>query len=123
MPLNLIWTQEPQSLSEANWIRWLFQPFDPIEHVSPRLELFKDESIYVVSHPLGRLPSWFLECIRPLHGKGLFHISDESFSGRYEVYTNFDFVLRNYHSVLFEHPGIKILPLRTSQHHNLKRRR
>jgi hypothetical protein len=114
MHLNLIWLRPPQSLSEAGWIRWLFQDFEIIEHVAPGLDLFKDNSIYILSsnsNPLSRLPRGFVQGIKRIHGKGIFHIGDESYSGGYEAYSNFDFVLRNYHSTLFKHPGIKILPL------------
>jgi hypothetical protein len=114
MQLNLIWTQPPESLSEASWIRWLFSNLDVTEYVAPRLELLKENSIYIVSsnrYPLSSLPAQFVEGLRTITQKGLFQISDESYSGGYEVYTEFDFVLRNYHSSIFQHPGIMILPL------------
>ena len=114
MHLNLIWLDTPQSLAEADWIRWLFQDFEITEHVAPKLDLFKDKSIYILSsnsHPLARLPSSFLKGIKGVSGKGLFHLSDEWFSGGYEVYAAFDFVLRNYYSRLFDSPGIRTLPL------------
>jgi hypothetical protein len=114
MHLNLIWLDTPQSLMEADWIRWLFQDFEIAEHVAPKMDLFKDKSIYVLSsnsHLLARVPRSFLKGIEGLSGKGLFHLSDESFSGGYEVYTAFDFVLRNYYSKLFDNAGIKTLPL------------
>jgi hypothetical protein len=114
MHLNLIWTQPQSSLREAQWIRWLFADFETVEHVAPTLEIFADNSIYVLSsnrHPLSTLPHWFFERLQRVQGKGLFHLSDEWFSGGYQVYSNFDFVLRNYYSSLFITPGIKSLPL------------
>ena len=114
MPLNLIWTQPPESLSETDWIRWLLRDFEISEHISPSLDLFKENSIYILSsnrHPLVDLPSQFLEGIGCIRRKGLLHLSDESHSGGYEVYANFDFVLKNYYSAIFKNPGIKILPL------------
>jgi hypothetical protein len=111
MHLNLIWSLTPQSLAEDDWIHWLFQDFEIVDHVAPGWDLFQENSIYILSGAYSRLPSYFLNGIRRLRGKGLFHLADESFTGGYEIYTNFDFVLRNYHSAIFENPGIMTLPL------------
>ena len=111
MHLNLIWTLSPRSLAEDDWIHWLFQDFDIVDHVAPRWDLFQDNSIYILSGPYSRLPRWFLDGLSRVRGKGLFHLADESFAGGYEMYTNFDFVLRNYHSSIFNNPGIMTLPL------------
>jgi hypothetical protein len=46
-----------------------------------------------------------------VRGKGLFHLSDEWYSGGYQTYSKFDFVLRNYHSKLFVNDAIKTVPL------------
>jgi hypothetical protein len=112
--LHVIWCHSPQSLSEASWIRWLLGDFELVEHVAPKLDLFEDNSIYVVSSnelPLSQMPAVFLDGIGRIRGKGLFHISDEWYSGGYEIYSRFDFVLRNYYSKLFVNPGIKVVPL------------
>jgi hypothetical protein len=45
MHLNLIWTLTPRSLAEDDWIHWLFQDFDIVDHVAPRWNLFQDNSI------------------------------------------------------------------------------
>jgi hypothetical protein len=111
MHLNLIWSLTPQSLAEDDWIHWLFQDFRIVDHVAPRWDLFQNNSIYILSGAYSRFPSWFLDGIRRVRGKGLFHLADESYAGGYEMYTNFDFVLRNYHSPIFENPGIMTLPL------------
>ena len=111
MHLNLIWAVTPQSLAEADWIRWLLKDFEIVDHVAPGWDLFQDNSIYILSGAYSRLPSWFLDGIRRVRGKGLFHLADKSFTGGYEMYTNFDFVLRNYHSTIFNNPGIMTLPL------------
>jgi hypothetical protein len=111
MALNLIWTQAPQPLWEAGWIRWLFQDFEIVEHVAPGFDLFQDNSVYIVGNPLSRLPSRFVDGINRVRGKGLFHLADESFTGGYEIYNRFDFVLRNYHSTIFNNQGIRTLPL------------
>ena len=111
MHLNLIWAQRPQPLWETDWIRWLFQNFQIVEHVAPRFDLFRNNSVYILSNPLSQLPSWFLHGIKRVHGKGLFHLADESFTGGYEIYSSFDFVLRNYHSTIFNNDGIRTLPL------------
>jgi hypothetical protein len=111
MHLNLIWTVAPQLLAEADWIHWLFQDFQIVDRVAPESEFFEDNSIYILSGAYSRLPSWFEDGIRRVQRKGLFHLADESFTGGYEMYSNFDFVLRNYHSTIFNNAGIKILPL------------
>src|SRR5262249_4198438 len=114
MVLNLIWTQDPETLTEVGWIRWLFRGFDVTEHVAPGLDLFKENALYIISsnrHPLSRLPTRFVDGLGSVARKGLFQISDESYSGGYEIYAKFDFVLRNHYSSIFEHPGIMVLPL------------
>ena len=114
MVLNVIWTQSPQSLVEAGWIRWLLRDFDIVEYVSPSLDVFKSNSIYILSsnnYPFSKLPTRFLEGVAQTSKKGLFHLSDEWYSGHYQVYSQFDFVLRNYHSDFFNNPAIKTVPL------------
>jgi hypothetical protein len=111
MHLNLIWTLAPQSLVEADWIHWLLQDFEIVDHVAPGWDLFENNSIYILSGAYSRIPSSFQDGIRRVHGRGIFHLADESFTGGYEMYSNFDFVLRNYHSTIFANPGIKTLPL------------
>ncbi len=112
--LNLIWCQPKGYLWEEEWIRWLFSGFDVTENFASGLDVFKDRSVYVLSsnyHSLGSLPESFLRGVSELDGKGLFHLSDEWYSGGYETYAHFDFVLRKYHSSIFDNPGIKTLPL------------
>jgi len=111
MRLNLIWAVKPQLLAETDWIRWLLKDFELVDHVAPGWDLFQENSIYILSGAYSRLPSWFLDGIRHVRGKGLFHLADESFTGGYEMYNNFDFVLRNYHSTIFKNSGIMTLPL------------
>jgi hypothetical protein len=114
MQLNLIWTQPPSTLSEAAWIRWLFGRFKLTEYVDSTFTTMPDESIYVISsntYPLQRLPDKFVDGLKRVRKKGLLHLSDEWFSGGYDLYSQFDFVFRNYYSTAFAHPGIKVLPL------------
>jgi hypothetical protein len=114
MALNLIWTQDPETLTEAGWIRWVLGGLEFTEHVAPGLDLFKENALYIISsnhHPLSRLPTRFVEGLSRVARKGLFQISDESFSGGYEIYANFNFVLRNHFSSIFQYPGIMVLPL------------
>ena len=82
MHLNLIWTLTPRSLAEDDWIHWLLQDFDIVDHVAPGWNLFQDNSIYILSGPYSRLPRWFLDGVSRVRGKGLFHLADESFHGR-----------------------------------------
>jgi hypothetical protein len=112
--LNLVWCQPRSYLWEEDWIRWLVRGFEVAEHIAPDLDCFPDRALYVLSsnfHPLRSLPDRFLEKLNGTRGKGLLHLSDEWFSGGYETYSAFDFVLRNHHSAIFDHPGIKTLPL------------
>ena len=114
MALNLIWTQDPETLSETGWIRWLLGGLDFTEYVAPGLDLFKENALYIISsnrHPLSRLPTRFAEGLASVERKGLFQISDKSYSGGYDIYAKFDFVLRNHYSSIFQHPGIMVLPL------------
>jgi hypothetical protein len=111
MRLNLIWALPPRSLAESDWIHWLFQDFETVDYIAPKWDFFQDNSIYILSDSLSRLPTRFLDGIRGVRGKGLFHLSDESFRGGYEIYTKVDFVLRNYHSAIFKNAGIMTLPL------------
>ena len=125
MCLNLIWAQNPNSLAEKNWIRWLFQDLNVTEHVVPNLDLFKENSIYIIGrkdHPLSWLPNHFLEGLDSVKQKGLFQISDECYSGGYSIYSKFDFVLRNYYSLIFEQPGVMVLPLGFTTHSINQRR-
>jgi hypothetical protein len=111
MRLNLIWALPPRSLAEADWIHWLLQDFEIVDHIAPEWDFFQGNSIYILSDPLSRLPTKFIESVSCVRGKGLFHLSDESFKGGYEIYTKFDFVLRNYHSAIFKNAGIMTVPL------------
>jgi hypothetical protein len=114
MHLNIIWSRPPHLFSERDWIRWLLRDFETTEHVAPDLDLFINDALYIISsnhHPFSRFPDRVRQGLRSIQRKGLFHISDESYSGGYAFYSNFDFVLRNYHSLIFQNRGIKILPL------------
>jgi hypothetical protein len=84
------------------------------EYISLRFELLEDDAIYVVSsnrHPLSNISINFVEGLNTIRRKGLVQVSDESYSGGYEIYRKFDFVLRNYYSSRFAHDGIMVLPL------------
>ena len=75
-----------------------------MEFVSGQLDLYLEWPVF----PPSEVVFGGLSRVR---GKGLFHLADKSFTGGYEMYTNFDFVLRNYHSSIFNNPGIMTLPL------------
>jgi hypothetical protein len=114
MHLNIIWGQSPHLLTERDWIRWLFRNFATTEYVAPDLDVFINEAIYIIStnhHPFYRISDRVQQGLARTQRKGLFHISDESYSGGYGFYKNFDLVIRNYHSSFFQNRGIKILPL------------
>jgi hypothetical protein len=112
MNVNLIVSSE--LFFELTWIRELLAKTDVRVFISPKMELFLDNSIYVLSanhNPPDRLPKDFFKNLRKINSKGLIHISDEFFLGPYQLYGNFDFVIRQYHSKYFERPGILTIPL------------
>ena len=110
--LALVWCHFP--LTEVSWLRFVLSGMPLDEVVASNFEQVSDNAIYVVScnQPLAKaLPKHFIERIRNTRRKGLIHLSDERFGGAYEAYTEFDFVVRNYHSSRFAHPGVLTLPL------------
>lgn len=114
IPLNVIWCHPPSFLWEEDWIRWLLADFQITESYAPDLDVFHDNAIYILSSnfaPLSAARSKMMTGLRSVEGKGLLHLSDEWYSGGYEIYTEFDFVLRNYYSRAFEQAGIMTLPL------------
>jgi hypothetical protein len=114
MKLNVIWCQPQSYLWEEEWIRWLFSDFELKETYAPNLDCFEDGALYILSsnyHPIASCLPRFARELKSVKGKGLFHLSDEWYSGGYELYSEFDFVIRNHNSQIFQNPGIKILPL------------
>ena len=110
--VNLIISSE--KLYELQWIKELLAGLKVKTIVAPRLDVFLDNSIYVLSadhNPLAELPNVFFTCLKTVRSKGLFHISDEFFRGHYEPYESFDFVIRQYASGYFNCPGIITVPL------------
>ena len=112
MKVNLIASSE--LFFELNWIRELLAEMDVTIFISPKMELFLDNSIYVLSanhNPLRQMSAHFWTNLKDVSSKGLIHISDEFFIGPYELYQEFDFVIRQYHSKYFTCPGILTVPL------------
>jgi hypothetical protein len=112
MKVNLIASSE--LFFELNWIRELLAETDVTTFISPKMELFLDNSIYVLSanhNPLRQVSAHFCTHLKNVSSKGLIHISDEFFVGPYELYQEFDFVIRQYHSRYFTCRGILTVPL------------
>ena len=84
MTINLVWCQR---IWETDWIRDLFGSTDFTEHQAPNLDFFADNSVYVLSRPgpLTQMPRSFIEGLSTIRGKVLFHLSDETFCGGYDI--------------------------------------
>jgi hypothetical protein len=112
---NLVWMS--QGLGEADWIRHLLRPLICREIVAERYEFIEPGSLYVVGASGAKslqqiIPPSFLAALRNVKCKGLVHAGDEYYAGGYEVYRQFDFVLRQYHTALFNHvPEVLTFPL------------
>lgn len=88
------------------------------EIVSSDYDTALDNSIFVIACNADltrKLPSSFIQRIRRINGKGLLHLSDESYGGGYQIYSEFDFVIRNYHSYKFDVAGVMEIPLGYTQ--------
>jgi hypothetical protein len=112
VPLNLVWTEV--ELEETDWLRYLLGPSVRHEIVARNFEFVEPNSIYVISSnkdPLLKLPRGFINALKRVRGKGLIHLSDETLRGGYEVYREFNFVLRNYDASWFRNPRIHVMPL------------
>lgn len=113
--VNLVWTS--QGLGEEGWIRHLLKPLIGREVVAERFEFVEPGSIYVVgAYGAKRLqqiiPPSFLAALKDVKGKGLIQTGDEYYTGGYAVYRQFDFVLRQYHTALFDRiPEVLTFPL------------
>jgi hypothetical protein len=103
----------PLFSEEDEWNRFLLEPLEPQEHLTPDFSQVEDRAVYVVLgvNGLAHVPEHFLRRLREMRCKGLFHIGDEFFSGGYELYRHFDFVIRPYYASAFSCEGIKAIPL------------
>ncbi len=98
---------------EDEWNRYLFAPLDVVEHEAPDFSVVEDRAIFVVigRRGLEHVPARFLERVKRLSMKGLYHLGDEFLSGGYELYRHFDFVIRNYYGSALRGEGIRTVPL------------
>ncbi len=113
-PLNVVWCNPPAYLWEEDWIRSILTGFELAEFHAPQLDCYPDGALFVISsnfHPLRDAHARMRGPLASVKGKGLFHLSDEWYSGGYEFYREFDFALRNHHSSIFRNKGILTLPL------------
>jgi hypothetical protein len=111
--VNLVWTS--RGLSEANWLRYLLGPLIGREVVAEKFEFVEPDTVYVISENKNlhqSFPASFLMAITNLQGNGLIHVGDEYFAGGYDVYKNFEFVLRTHHTAWFNNvPEVLTFPL------------
>jgi hypothetical protein len=110
--VNLVWTT--QGLGETDWLRYLLDPLIKREVVAERFEFIEPRSIYVVSANRNLrkcLPPEFIAKLANVPGKGLIHLSDEYYAGGYDLYREFDFVLRMHHAAwIADIPEVLIFP-------------
>ena len=106
--VNLIWQYE--SAAERDWIRFLLNDFAITEFADYSYQNIMEDSI-VVTSSRRNVPRSYIEQAARTKRCILYHISDESFHGRYDDYLAFDFVFRNDWSSAFELKGVKVLPL------------
>lgn len=111
--VNLVWTS--RGLEEANWLRHLLGPLVRREVFAERFEFVEPDSLFVISanKNLHRsIPPSFLAALASVRGKGLIHVGDEYFAGGYDVYREFEFVLRTHHTAWFDGvPEVLTIPL------------
>jgi hypothetical protein len=110
--MKLIWHAD--HLSERDWLAFIFGDLVQEEITDLGLTRFDDNSIHVISSnwaPLASYTDYFRQCRIRCKRVVLVHISDEWFSGGYQLYQHFDLVIRWNHSWLTRHPGIVTVPL------------
>ena len=98
---------------EEEWNRFLFQPLGIVEHSSPDFSVVEDHAIFLIigTRGLGHVPVRFIERVKALKCKGLYHLGDEFLAGGYELYRHFDFVIRNHYAAAVGGEGIRTIPL------------
>jgi hypothetical protein len=110
--MKLIWHAD--RLQELDWLRDIFGNHIDGEATDLDLTCFDDDSIHVISSNRSPLPTYtdyFRECRAQCKHIVLVHLSDEWFSGGYEVYRYFDLVIRQNRTYLAEGNGILTIPL------------
>jgi len=110
---RLIWCSK--EMKEQEWIRFLFGDLIEEEIFPDIIPPPKAFDIYIVNSNKTSLRTLYdalrntIGEIRPI---GLVHLSDEWFGGGYDVYRNFDFVVRTHHACVFDrNQGILVIPL------------
>ena len=113
--VNLVWTN--RGLEEANWLRYLLGPLIRREVFAEQFEFVEPDSLYVVGANGAKslqhiVPPSFLAALKSVKGKGLIHVGDEYYAGGYDIYRQFEFVLRQYQTALFDSvPEVLTFPL------------
>jgi hypothetical protein len=110
--MKLIWHAD--RLSERDWLKFIFGDLVEEEITDLGRTRFDDDSIHVISSnwaPLASYTGYFQQCRARSNRTVLVHVSDEWFSGGYQLYQYFDLVIRWNHSYLTSHPGIVTVPL------------
>jgi hypothetical protein len=110
--MKLIWHAD--HLSERDWLTFIFGDLVEEEVTDLGLNRFDDNSIHVISSnwaPLASYTGYFQQCRTRCKRIVLVHVSDEWFSGGYQLYRYFDLVIRWNHSWLTRNPGIVTVPL------------
>jgi hypothetical protein len=111
--MKLVWHFSKEFL-ETEWIRDLFSEVVDSEVVDLDLKCFDDFTIHAISSKISSAASYgeyFRTCRARCSQILLIHISDEWFSGGYDIYQYFDGVVRIYGSYLTTWSGILTIPL------------
>jgi hypothetical protein len=118
MKLTFIWQalsslEEPGSMWEYEWIREIFKPLLGEQVFDREHHIVLDHCLLIDSYPYSHSREYYQQ----FRGKNawLFHCSDETYEGGYEVYRNFRGVFRTYWSSIFDPHSVMQLPLGYSQ--------
>lgn len=110
--ITLAWTSTPEPSQE--WVRFLLAPIVGREHFVGRPHQAAPNTLYVINTdklPFEQMPASFFDSARNTPAVGLLVPNDEWYSGNYDRYRDFSFVLRFYHAGKFNNSGILTLPL------------
>lgn len=118
--MRLIWQRS--DIFEREWISEILGPYIDEHIFDGQHRVVLDNCILAESYLYTGPPEYFAQ----FRGRNawLLHLSDETYDGGYEHYSNFKGVFRNYWSSIFDSPGILQLPLgyAEGQTHNLQDR-
>ncbi len=107
MKLTFIW--QSSGLAETDWIANVFAPFAGEQVMDGEHRIVRDNALVIDSYLHSQEPAYYAQ----FRGKNawLLHLSDETYEGGYDLYSNFRGVFRNYWSGVFDARRVFQLPL------------